>query len=93
MAQTKLLKYLLTQKVKKMQEIISLHFIMEYSYALNLLSTYKGVRQMKIIILLFVIIFFGSILVVTLDNSGAPRDVKASPLVTLDMLENLKDKE
>ena len=48
---------------------------------------------MKIILLLFVIIFFGSILAVTLDNSGAPRDVKASPLVTLDMLEDLKDKE
>ncbi len=48
---------------------------------------------MKVLILLLVIIFFGSILVVTLDNSGAPKDVKASPLVTLDMLEDLKDKE
>ena len=48
---------------------------------------------MEIILILFVIIFFSSILIITFDNSGKPKDVEASPLVTLDMLEDLKDKE
>lgn len=48
---------------------------------------------MKILILLFVIFLFCIVSCGVLDNSGAPKDVKASPLVTLDMLEDLKDKE
>lgn len=48
---------------------------------------------MKIVLILFVIVFFSSILIITFDNSGKPKDVQASPLVTVDMLEDLKDKE
>lgn len=43
---------------------------------------------MEIILILVVIVFFSSILIITFDNSGKPKDIPMSPLVTLDMLEN-----